>query len=125
MHALLQVVAASGEELQVVRGEGQEGGPPQLGSLVDMAVYSKYALCLLRCACCAALSCAACCGMLRAYYTSQLPSNCLSACLGYQPTLPPPCAPAPPLQEPPLAHVLLLQGRQGSGAAPHPSLRHC
>lgn len=34
-----QVLAASGTELQVVRGEA--GGQPQLGPLVDMAVYSK------------------------------------------------------------------------------------
>lgn len=34
-----QVLAASGSELQVVHGEA--GGQPQLGPLVDMAVYSK------------------------------------------------------------------------------------
>ena len=36
---MAQVLAASGSELQVVRGEA--GGQPQLGPLVDMAVYSK------------------------------------------------------------------------------------
>ena len=35
-----QVLAASGDELQVVRGL-DAAGQPQLGSLVDTAVYSK------------------------------------------------------------------------------------